>query len=80
MASRWSLAVAESNGMTFPPALPAITGRNPTRAAFFREAAGAFEFMVLWHSIGAAAQEELAAAIHAAAASAARDALEGKAK
>lgn len=60
--------MAEAGVMTFPPALPAATGRNPTRAAFFREAAGAFEFMALWHSLDAPAQEALTAAVHAAAA------------
>lgn len=66
--------------MTFPPALPPVTGRNPTRSAFFREAACAFEFMALWHSLDAASQAALTTAIHAAAAGNARDALAGGAK
>lgn len=76
-ASRWSRGVAERTP-TVLPAMPAVTGRNPTRAAFFREAAGAFEFMALWHSLDAPAQAALSAAMQAASASVAHDALKGK--
>lgn len=54
--------------MTFPPTLPAVAGPNLARAAFFREAAGAFEFMALWHSLDVAAQNRVRDALHAAAA------------
>lgn len=64
--------------MTYPPALPAPSGPDERRAAFYKEAAGAFEFLALWHSLDAKAQSALRDAIHAAAAeSAARQAKKG---
>lgn len=58
---------AEDGPMTFPPATPTPRGPNPTRAAFFREAAGAFEFLALWHGLDIEEQEAVRAALHDAA-------------
>lgn len=56
--------------MTVVPALPPAAGPAPAKTRFFIEAAAAFEFMALWHSLPAPAQEELRAAVHSAAAQA----------
>lgn len=59
------------------PALPEVRGRNPTRAAFFAEAACAFEFMALWHALDEAGQSAVRTAIHGAVAESASRALKG---
>jgi hypothetical protein len=63
---------------SFPPALPEATGRNDAASAFFREAAGAFEFMALWHSLDAPAQAALRNCIHVAAATSAVRSMKAK--
>ena len=54
------------------PALPEPSGPDLRRATFYREAAGDFEFLALWHQLPKEAQDALKAQIHAAAAIAAQ--------
>ena len=56
------------------PSLPEPTGLNPGKVKFFSEVATAFEFLALFYSLDAAAQEEMCSMMRGFAAQSATDA------